>query len=117
MPFDQKYDPHLLAAQMWFAAHLEAAANASGLIAGPSARRSVMRLAEEIREAGTLSRLMRVRLGSLLRTLQLEGENEDDVGMLPLHPDDPRVLKICLLTDSLADLLADIGASPISQAA
>ncbi|MFQ6777630.1 hypothetical protein V6Z69_20740 [Cereibacter sphaeroides] len=109
MPFDHQPHSHLYAAQTWLAAHGMSAVNAARLLGGPTAAAGVHRLIDDLRQADSLSRLARLKLAALHRLLTLEGSDQDPLpAMLPLHPGDPRVLDICLLADSLSDLLSEI---------
>ncbi|ULB09182.1 hypothetical protein ORIO_04485 [Cereibacter azotoformans] len=113
MPFDQNSHADLLAVQAWLDHHGLAAANAARLLAGATAAEGVHRLISDLREASALSRLMRTRLHTLHRLLSLEDADDAPFpSMLPLHPADPRVMEICLLADSLAALVEDIGLPP-----
>ncbi len=124
-------DAQLEAVRTHFDDHRVAMMNASGLIGGELARRRVLRLVTELREANRLTRHAKAELLALHRLLTfdplgLEPEVWDDC--LMLDPGSREVEEICLLADRLRDLLealarmeddraADAQAVPLTGAA
>lgn len=92
--------------------HREALLNASELLGGPGAGRRCARLLDDLREATTLTRRLRLGLVDLHRLLVLDRvddlESVEAKCFAEMSPEDPRVHDICLLADRLHDLLRAI---------
>lgn len=106
-------DQQLATVRTHFAEHGTALCNAAGLIDGPPGTASALRLISALREAPTLERALRRRLVDLHRLLSLDpviDEFEPELSTWALlDPAGTEVEELCLLTDSLYDLLVEIG--------
>jgi hypothetical protein len=106
-------DSQLTTVRKYFAEHGTALCNAAKLIGGSAGEASVLRLISELREATCLNRSTRRRLVALHRLLSLDPVVDEDgpdiSGWFLFDPASPEVEEICLLTDSLYDLLIEIG--------
>ena len=99
----------LLGARRFFAAQGEALAEAAGLVAGPAEAARAAALAARVAGAARLGPGLRAEFVRLHRLLSLR---LDPAHGADLHPDDPKVHVICLMTDEVADLLALVAAEP-----
>lgn len=92
--------------------HRDPLFNATKILGGPQAEKRCMRLLEDLHEARTLTRRLRVELIDLHRLLVLDRvddlESVEASCFAELSPADPRVHDICLLADHLHDLLRAI---------
>jgi hypothetical protein len=101
--------PQLVAVRDYFSEHGVALQNSAALIEGDAGAASVLRIISELRTATQLDRAMRSRLVALHRLLSLDSGTEpfdpDQSPCIFLDPESSEVEQICLLTDSLLDLL------------
>jgi hypothetical protein len=106
MPFDFPSDRHH-AVLSWLAAHGAAATSAARLLGGRSAGDSVRLLFGELCSSEQLNRRHLVRLSQLRDLLML---NSDGASCdLPVDPADPADHDICLVAESLDDLVESFG--------
>lgn len=104
-------DDRLQACRQFFDQHGTAATNVSSLLGGDRAQGRCIRLISELGEANVLTRSLRVSLVGLHKLFtQYDAADFDseDFWYVDIHPADPRVEDICLLSDQLLDLLVAI---------
>lgn len=105
-------DASLNIVRIFFSEFGEATQNAILLLGGPNAHRRCLRLFTSLRESKTLTRRHKEELVRLHSVLMLDASDGSEDGQfdlfLDIHPSDPIVEDLCLLTDRLFDLLQEI---------
>lgn len=113
LPTTLSTDPQHAAACAHLSQHGEALCNAAKLLEGDAGKASVLRIMSDLRTTSRLERTTRRRLVDLHRLISLDpvfGDPETDEALWQfLDPGSRDVEDICLLADSLFDLLVEIG--------
>lgn len=107
--FSTELSATVMSLMIFLSTNREGLLNSATLLGGPVAGRRVLRLLDTLASQRQMTRWVSAELAALHRLLSLRDVGDFDrpeaYFFSLLHPEDPAVAEICLLTDGLTDCL------------